>query len=352
MRLLRLVMPDSRVFKAITDAFDIPTVEAECKQNSYDYLTFTNMVIEIMQQLCSPARDTLVSEIRLLQGNDTIDLFAKRVDSIFEVLDILLLDSANFHLSMSANRLIPEAVPYEQKLFREDVQSGKFTLEQTTLWLNHSKSLLVSEVSWNENADVLAVFQHAMGLLCTSQDGNIPETMHLDLARLSSYRAQASHIVMIAAHMMTAKNLMREKSRYLDPTTWTVMRERLSILIDEQTEDSDATSIAAEINAILDRSHTVGIEADRDERHVTMTHLIVKNTITHPVRKLFTRRLQGLLADTLSGTSITASKIASLGLEDLRLPIETLLTQFEIFARLNWTYYHSWYAQILQSQES
>lgn len=354
MRLLRLVMPNSPTYAAINADFDIPYVEAQCKQNYYDYLAFTTTVIKMMRALCSPARDSAVSDIELLRGVDDVDLFCKRINSIFEVLDVLLLDSANFHLSMSAPRLMPEAIPYEQKKFQEDLDTGTITLNKTTHWIQRQAAELNAEVASRDPEEIdhpsnrptaQKVFHSAFAQLLSGAGESLPETLQLDQDRVSSYRSDFSRIISTASHLMTSRNLMRPKLRFLNPLTWTTLRDRLSILL-SGTDATSLTSIAAEINNHLDRAYS-GTESDRQDRHNTLTSLITKSKSTDPVHRLLTRRLQALMVTKMAGGEVTGAAIASAGLEDLTTDVQKLLTEVEILARVNWSCYKSWYLKML-----
>lgn len=353
MRLLRLVMPDSPTFKAITAAFDIPSVEAECRTNTYDYTSFTGIVIDMMSALCSPARDRMVADLKLLRGISDTDLFAKRINSIFEVLDVLLLDSANFHLRISAPRLIPEAVPYEQKMFAADVEASIMTIKATSLWLESSRGVMLEAAVTRDTEQVkssrdtppcLDIFHEAFVQLCTTES-EIPETFHLDHERLSRYRGRTSRMIRIAAYIMAAKNLMRPKSKSLNPLTWTSLKDRLMLLISEE-DDVEAVSIAAELNNHLDLAYT-GAETDRAERHETLTRLLLKHKSSDPVQKLLLRRVQALMGENLRGTEISSTKIAAAGLDDFGVDLQTLLAETASLANLNWSCYSQWYHQIL-----
>lgn len=353
MRLLRLVMPNSPTFAVINADFDIPYIEAQCQQNCYDYLAFTTTVINMMRALCSPARDGLVSDIELLRGSDEVDLFGKRINSIFEVLDILLLDSANFHLSMSASRLLPEAIPYEQKKFQEDLNAGTATLDKTRPFMLLRAAELRSEADARDTEGIgrpssrptaCKIFHTALAhLLATSE--TLPETFVLDCDRISRYRADFTRIVSTVSYLMISRNLMRTHQRFLNLLTWTSLRDRLSILL-SGTDAADPTSIAAEINNHLDLAYS-GSEPARLERHATLSNLIKNSQSLDPVQKLLKRRLQALMITRMSGTEVTSLKIAAAGFDDLTNDVQSLLGEVEIFARINWNCYKSWYEELL-----
>lgn len=356
MRLLRLVMPDSPTFKAITSAFDVPHIEAQCRQNSYDFIAFTGVVLEMMKALCSPARDGLVSDIALLRGTDDVDLFAKRINAIFLALDTLLLDSANFHLTMSSSRLLPEAIPYEQTKFHEDCASGKVTLNRTTSWMQKHSAELRAEHAARELENLSTsknkipsedVFRRAYVDLCSNQEEALPETFDLDHDRIMEYRSRVFRIVRTASYLMTARNLMRPKLRHLNPVTWTSLRDRLGVLM---TGDDlvDTSSIAAEVNNHLDLAY-IGTEPDRAERHYTLNSLISKSQASDPIQQLLLRRVRALMMDGTGGRDVTSSQITSAGFEDFSIELQNLLRDVQKLGKVNWQCYHGWYHKIVVS---
>ena len=351
LRLLRLVMPDSPTFKSITATFDLPLIESQCKSNCYDFLGFTGIVLQMMAALCSPARDRAVSDILLLRGSDDVDLFAKRIDSIFDVLDVLLLDSANFHLTISASRLIPEAVPYEQRSFQEDLTAGRLTLEKTTTWLMHSKETLALESSNRDPEHInhvsaghspRGIVQHALASLISSS-AEPPETLHLDVERIARYRLQAAAIARIGALMMTTKSLLRTKTAQLNPITWTTLRDRLTILM---TGKSDAASVSAEVNHHLDLAHS-DVEADRTERHTAVSSLVARIfSNTDPVQKLLRRRVEALIKQAMISQP-SPLQFQSSGIDSIT-ELSTLCMELATLEKVTWNCYKAHYTRILE----
>ncbi len=362
-RLLRLVKPGSPTFKTITDAFDVPFVEQQCRMNCYDLLGFTDSVIRIMKQLCAPVRDTAVSDLSLLRGLDDAETFSRKMRGIFDGLDVMLLDSANYHLSISAPRLIPEAIPYERVKFQADIDAGVVTLDLTRRWLTDTYETLLGEAQGRDIEAIShlsnrptsqAVFTKGFISLISNTSNaaliSLPETMSFDQARLSDYRSRMSHITRIATYLATAKNIMRGKSDTLNPITWLSLKDRLMILISNaETEPAD---LAAEINNHLDLA-SVGLERDRGDRHALLNRLLARTNVVggDPVLGVLTRRLESVLREAINN-STAPIRLSNTGLDELSKEVESLATDVSRLAKLNGECYASWYDSILLTLRS
>lgn len=71
---------------------------------------------------------------------------------IFQVLDLMKLDMANFRLSLFRPHLIQQSVEYEQEKFREYLNTNPNGLLSTKQWMKTGRDAM--EKFWNEKNDV------------------------------------------------------------------------------------------------------------------------------------------------------------------------------------------------------
>lgn len=350
LRLLRLVMPNSPTFISISTTFDMTAVETQCRDGSFDLLQFTNTVVRMMQALCAPQRDNLVAEILCLSGTDRVTLFVAQMETIFSILEVLLLDTANFHLKVSSSRLIQEAVNYEKARFQDDLHKGILNLSCTTRWLKKSVLDMQSNLSSNEDISpesakqgIHDVYHSAFAALLVVAD-DVPETFSLDVHRILDMQEEINVLVKTTSYLMAARNLMRTNHAKLNPLTWSSLRDRLYTLLTD-SETIDPVSVALEVNNHLDLAY-VGAETNRDERHLTLTNMLTSTTSLTPIQKLLRRRMRDLLRNSIAGEISTHQRITTGGFEDFQVRVHKVLERAQNMAKVNWQCYESWYSTI------
>lgn len=226
-KLLHLLDPNGSLHRTISDSIDTTIIEQQCRAGSYDYEKFFSFVLGFLPKICSPARDADVQAL----VNDTGD-YIQRLQSLFDVLELLQLDHANFLLMMSAQYVIPEAIPYERRLFTADLEAAQTTLTRTTNWLLTAKEQKLAEAAAN-TPSATEIYNHAFSTLIMTLDTTIvtvltaPETLHLDIDRINIFRKDFRQIVIGTAICLTIKNLLRRDVR----SAWKPLKERVATLL-------------------------------------------------------------------------------------------------------------------------
>lgn len=226
-KLLHLLDPSGSLHRLISDSIDPTIIEQQCRTGSYDYEKFFSFVLGILPQICSPARDADVQALKADTGD-----YIERLQRLFDVLELLQLDHANFLLMMSAQYVIPEAIPYERRLFAADLEAGRITLDRTTAWLHEARAAKLAEAPTSPPS-ATEIYNHAFTTLALTLDttpltaATSPETLHLDIDRLNTFRRNYRNIVLGAAITLTIKNLLRRDVR----SAWKPLKERVATLL-------------------------------------------------------------------------------------------------------------------------
>lgn len=230
-KLLHLLDPNGSLHRMISDSIDTTIIEQQCRAGSYDYEKFFSFVLGFLPKICSPARDADVQAL----VSDTGD-YIQRLQRLFDVLELLQLDHANFLLMMSAQYVIPEAIPYERRLFTADLEAARTTLTRTTTWLLNAKQEKLAEAAANQPSHIPSateIYNHAFSTLIMTLDTSpitaqaAPETLHLDIDRINTFRKEFRHIVLGTAICLTTKNLLRRDVR----SAWKPLKERVAALL-------------------------------------------------------------------------------------------------------------------------
>lgn len=142
--LLALLLPQHvRLRAQIMEVLDMDLIRQKINNEAFDIYFYADYVIGTMARLCAPIRDERVASLKELK--DVVPLFRQ----IFEVLDLMKMDMANFTIQQIRPYLQQQSVEYERKKFNELVatqeEHGGDALEATKLWLKRNYQRRLSE---------------------------------------------------------------------------------------------------------------------------------------------------------------------------------------------------------------
>ncbi|BHF77475.1 T-complex protein 11 [Sparganum proliferum] len=136
--LVDMILPYQSSLRAqINDKLDIATAEAQLAETGrFDLASYTTPIIDIMATWCAPARDADVA--RLHDITDSVD-FLKRV---FEILEQMHMDLANFTIEKMRPYIRQHAAVYEREKFDQCLEAQKKAgvdgLARTRQWLQEA----------------------------------------------------------------------------------------------------------------------------------------------------------------------------------------------------------------------
>jgi hypothetical protein len=119
--LLSLLLPNHVKFREQIDSvLDMDLIKQQMDREVFDYREYARFLIEVMSKLCAPARDANIEELKKL--DDPVEVFR----GIMETLELLKLDMANYTIIQMRPFIQQQVVAYEQKKFKEllDTQKG------------------------------------------------------------------------------------------------------------------------------------------------------------------------------------------------------------------------------------
>ena len=128
-----------------------------------------------------------------------------------DVLEAMQLDHANFLLMISAPQVIPQAIPYERKLFGADLEAGRTSLVKTRAWLETAKAQLPAGSTPTEIH--MHAFLNVLFSLDPLVEEDIHETWHLDHQRVKDIRDVLRTVILGGSIVLTVKTLLRRDVR-------------------------------------------------------------------------------------------------------------------------------------------
>uniref|UniRef100_H3B4B6 T-complex 11 n=1 Tax=Latimeria chalumnae TaxID=7897 RepID=H3B4B6_LATCH len=227
--LLSLLMPGHhRLRTQINEALDVELIRQQAEHNALDIPRLSRFIVSTMGTLCAPVRD---EEVKKLKGvSDPVQLFR----DIFQVLDLMKMDMANFTIQSLRPHLQQQYIQYERCKFQEFLNKQPDTLNNTIDWLRRAAADIAASVApSNQTSDVTngkvpipespgtsdksptvlsptLVLSHAyMNLLKWDIDSETyPETVLLDRVRMQELQTQLKKLTFVASVLLVTSNLV------------------------------------------------------------------------------------------------------------------------------------------------
>lgn len=340
-RLLSLVRSGTSMYRQIDERMDIELMKQQMHQGTFDMNSLMSYVLGIMADMCAPVRDI---EIQSLQQETDI---TKQIPTVLHLLEDMSLDLANFRLRSLRPHLMSMAVEYEREKFASLLNSGQIQLVKTRTWLTESSAKLCQAAAERNPERVQpeknnkpthdSIFEDAyVSLLVQEQPisiENVPETLAMDINRMSEYQNDVQAITIVASLLMLARNFGSASPQALSD---------LGIKLFKMLEDPSTAidHLSTEIE------HAVHVRPERRE----MIRTMVDKTLSHSdtVYSLLNRRVATVIKMSIqNNTFVTDAVLASNGLQHVRSQLQEIAHKI-----LRMTHHHrkvfaGWYNQII-----
>lgn len=357
-KILGLVTPGKSLHTMIEEALDIEMIARQIKMGTFSYPQFFSFIASILPRICAPVRDP---EIRALAEDDSEDYVA-RLARLYYVIDLLCLDKANFTLQMNAPILVEQAASYEERSFEETLQSSSLPTKALRWWgqarLKLYEDLARRPESANQASSRITpdrIYLQGLVDLAISaspiiQDVETPETLELDVERLSHIRSTTLRIIATASILLTAKNLLKRDVC----SSWKPEAQRLQDI----AYDSPPTAFISALESAhalppLTKAQTTG----------TIERILVDaraGQTTHPVMKVLFSKLKSHVLARLSTSSAeertrvssTAGEVlAGIGLVEFVDQIFGIVEDLKRVGEVDREAHGRWYDEIARTAE-
>ncbi|KAH8552201.1 T-complex 11 [Umbelopsis sp. PMI_123] len=356
-RLLSLAPATSKIHQDINDTLDLALIAQQINAETYNVNNTINFVISIMEKLCAPVRDDAVRAIS--SAGDLTDTFR----AILELLDQMNLDLANYRIQALRPYLKDISIAYERDKFSSALMNGKIGLARTRDWLR-TANISLQEIAGQRNPEGVEeaennikftdVYNEALVSLLASSESLLPdtcpETLHLDVERITGYQNEAQAITIVAALLMLTKNFSSAEEQNRHRTSNSAMkalRDKLFVLLEAKDTTVENLSLQV-IQSIQELSDANFEQLPEDKQKLIRT--MVGKTLSYKdtVYSLLSRRLLSIIRTHLQhGQFSSIETLNSYGFGLVRTKLEKLSSKMYILARHNRDVYASWYDEII-----
>ncbi|CAO2658782.1 Nn.00g065050.m01.CDS01 [Neocucurbitaria sp. VM-36] len=370
-KLLRLLKAGNSMHTLISETLDPDFINRQCNQGLFSYGKFFGFIANILPKLCAPFRDAQVQALaEELQDEGELPEMIEKLFKLLHVIDLLSLDYSNFLLMNAAPTLIKEATGYEQRMFAQDLEERKITLDRTRRWWHSAAVNMHTEADrrdpWSQANPINRPTAHkiyARGLVDLAiatpplRESELPETLELDRARISRIREDALRITTIGGILLTAKNLLKRDVR----SQWKSEANKMWLVLRDGYLKDPATP--AKISSLLESSHNMP-PSTRAQLSSTVTRLLTQadsGKLSDPVLKVLFQRLKTHIFNRVSASSsgerVRAASTATEGLAATGLPefvsqVTDICEQLGKVGEVDRKCHGKWYEEIAEEMDT
>ncbi|XP_023672609.1 T-complex protein 11-like protein 1 [Paramormyrops kingsleyae] len=213
--LLSFLLPGHRRLRnQIEEGLDLALIQQQAEKGTLDINNVAEFIIGMMGMLCAPSRDEEIQKLRAITG--IVPLFR----AIFQVLDLMKIDMANFAVSSIRPHLVQQSVEYERKKFQEFLDKQPNALDFTQNWLQDTAKVLLN-CRWEEQGPgveaaaprasmlpPLSLHNHAYLRLLKWDHAAapFPETLLMDQSRFQEMQLELEQLGVTAAVLLVVYN--------------------------------------------------------------------------------------------------------------------------------------------------
>ncbi|TPX32911.1 hypothetical protein SmJEL517_g04081 [Synchytrium microbalum] len=355
-------------------AVDITLIAQEIQHGVFDGLNLIEYLADLLRVNCAPARDRLVdSMVVACKDGD----FASTLRIVFEVLELMKLDYANHQLHRLRPYVVENAVAFEWRWFKEQIEAGTRKLDETSTFIQDAvnraavntsvaagkqdqKGTVTSDrevASSTENLFSLVnqqqqqspnmqqIFHQALINLisnaCRLTEIGIPETLILDASRLVTFYNDWQDIIIMGALLILFRQAAGSKCSASDLAS---IKQQLWVLLNDAETSMSHVSLQMISAAGKIRS------APLSETESSLLSGMVDKTLSpkSPLYEMLQKRLGGHLEQYLSSGRLDSDAISRHGLRELEDEVVDLAERIRKLADFNRSVYGTVYNALMQ----
>ncbi|ESO89190.1 hypothetical protein LOTGIDRAFT_106210, partial [Lottia gigantea] len=348
---LSMILPPQceRLKKQMDEVLDLELIKQKMEHEVFDMFYYSDYVLGIMARLCAPVRDDDIAKLKTVK--EIIPLFK----GIFEVLDLMKMDMANYTIAQIRPYLQQQSAEYERKKFKEFLDKQKDGLQYTKVWLKESHDKLKKledELNTETSTPITmatpqAILNEAyMELLQWSNRYPFPETLLMDQGRFHDLQETINKCTIIASILLVTYNTVGAPIAGIKDLKQTLKSQILTLL--EANKDKDAREniseqVKSEVNKCL-MSHAFP-QLGQKEGLLMGQVKDVFNT-ENSIYALMSKRLLDFIREAIKTKHVSSLKVPA-GFTAVETELSGVLGQFLRLISHNRSVFGVYYAEII-----
>nr|CAG4634748.1 EOG090X04Z9 [Alona affinis] len=337
--LLSLLLPhQTKTIQEIRNKIDLDLIRQQITAGVLDMHSYSHYIISLMGRLCSPARDEKIRELTALR--DPVLLYK----GIFETLELMRIDMANFTIRMSRPHIAAHSVEYERVKFEEYLKITPDGMRNTRLWLvRNSKNVLQRKTS----AAVASTSSD------TSSYQNIPSILAMDEQRFAELRSKLFTVELASSVILVALNCL-PPGLHASPVFRNAFKEQIMIILSSPDSSEDMEKLMPNVEAQSISCVSKALEENGQEPMTAEASQLMSSQILdlrhseNRVRQIINSRLSEFLRQVISNEVARPTQIPS-GLSLFKTEIAGIAGRFARLVSHNRAIFAQHYADLIQN---
>ncbi|KPP79170.1 T-complex protein 11-like protein 1-like [Scleropages formosus] len=344
--LLSFLLPGHRRLRnQIEEALDLQLIQQQAENRALDIGKVAEFIIGMMGMLCAPSRDEEIKKLRDITG--IVPLFR----AIFQVLDLMKIDMANFALSSIRPHLMQQSVEYERKKFQEFLEKQPSNCER-------EDKASFSGAAGPESTPLhpVTVHNHAYLRLLKWDHAScpFPETLLMDQSRFLEMQLELEQLSMVAAVLLIVYNSTGPALSGLPDVMGRLKGIVLVLLAEMHTisfsaEEAFATigeKLCAEVGGCLSQH---GFPLLSTEQQSSLKGQIAAVQLPdNSIRRLIDSRIQNFLLGFLESGPQKCTPVLPSGLAPIQRELEVIAVKLSRLVNYNKLVFAPYYQKMLQ----
>ncbi|KAL7074100.1 hypothetical protein ACQ4LE_006597 [Meloidogyne hapla] len=357
---------------AVNEALDIEHLQNLFEKDALNLNEILGTVLSILERLCAPIRDELVMELKTTE--DTFELFK----GIFELVELMKMDMANFTLSQNRQLITSQSARIEFEEFMKIYEMDKSIANNIRQWFRtllkefFKEKYLNKELNnqttstKNENKEKKSlsrsdvnelILRFYLELLITCSTKSIyssfkyPETIKMDEKRIEELKNKLLQLELLSSSLFASINLAGRLAIESKQLFKIKLKNELIILLNDLnfincSERLENIAIQCCKHCQEEFSENFGWNEERSK--MLKQQILCFENPEEPVRKIALTRICDFVRQTLKQSS-EPLKIPP-GMSTLQTELASFTSRYYAIVMHNWNTFGRFYAQILDEE--
>lgn len=334
--ILSELLPKSEdIVSEVSEWVDVQLVSQQLSHGVYNPFSTIERLGAILLRHCAPIRDDAVKAmVETCKSGD----FGSTLKQLFEILELMKLDYANYQMNRLRPFVIEKASEFEWRWFKDRVDCEIIGLDATAQWL---ATFGTSSESQTTRDLFLNSFMELIISIPTLAYSDIPETFSLDHDRIRIYHSEMQDIGIISCFQIFVKQLLGRKCTR---EVLEKVKERQLVLLND--EDATVEHIVLDLKNMIET--TRGSSLAESETSILNSMVSKSLSSSDALYNLIINRIKEHLITIINGGSLDEQLLQKHGLSLFEKEILTLGNKCKQLFAFHWQVYHELYNSILK----
>uniref|UniRef100_A0A914YY66 T-complex 11 n=1 Tax=Panagrolaimus superbus TaxID=310955 RepID=A0A914YY66_9BILA len=339
------------VRQLVESGLDPALIKQQIQNNAFDLKTLLTFVMDVLSKLCAPARDEAMEKLK--QETDIISAFR----GIFEFVEMMKLDMANFTVSKNRSTIEIYAAEYEREQFLKVLEVDP---QGNTALKNYLHKILADYFTSNpqiqsqtelSNTQVKELIAQFYMFLFDSPPSipEFPETLKMDELRIRALSEKYLQLILVISTIFVSGNII---GREICETKnfKNLLKKDLIILLNDVSE----SNLAERLDNVTLQVIKLSKEICGDDKWSNVQEDALKKQINdlknseNTIRKLARDRIYSFIHSVIISAGANSIKLPP-GLSVISQEVCALTARFLHLTSHNWRAFGIYYGELFEN---